>query len=386
MKGFKKICANVLAVVTVFSLGTMAACKDGGESKEQKSFIKELGGVSDTYVSEVSKDTYTTQEDAATAYVEEQIAGEKDVSIVSTTSKGSLKKSEITDLKIPAEDSEGIVSVEEVEVVYSEKEEIEAAAAAPTSTKKVKVYIIKYADYFKYYTPCPVTGETLNKAYYDSVFNSEKYKNCTIESTVKETVSGSSKEGNVVMNIELAQLIKFAEDAIYVESSTKTEMAMGSMNNNSEIKMYGYITQDGEGMNCWVKMESADGESNIDWTEGDLETIGFSSLEELTPFHDQYLDYTYFTKADYGFKLAKENAAKYIEETFAAFSIYLEAGGKLDMYAEYYVCSGVLSGMRMDMDLNVSIKEGDITVATQVAANSITKVTNYGTTVVNKPF
>lgn len=388
MKGIKKICANVLAVATVFSLGTMAACGKGGDgaSKERDKFIETLGGVSETYVGEVSEETYATQEKAAEAYVKEQIVGEKDVSIVNATSKGSLGAAEIAALEIPAEDSEGIVSVEEVEVEYSENEEIVPTAAAPTNTKKVKVYIIKYSDWFKYYTPCPVTGETVNKSYYDSVFNSEKYKNCTVESTVTETVTGSAQRQTVVMNVEMSQLVKFTEDAIYLEMSTKSEMAISSQAGGvEERKIYGYITQDDDGMSCWVKMESTNGES-VDWTEGDLTKIGFSDIEELAPFYDQYLDYTYFTKSDYGFTLAEENAAKYIEETFENFGIYLRQGGKLDMFAEYYVCGGVLSGMRMDMDLDVAIKNQGVTVQTKVEANAVTKVTDYGKTTVTKPF
>lgn len=388
MKGFKKICANVLAVATVFSLGTMAACGKGGDgaSNERNKFIKTLGGVSETYVGEVSEETYATQEKAAEAYVKEQIVGEKDVSIVNATSKGSLGAAEIAALEIPAEDSEGIVSVEEVEVEYSENEEIVPTAAAPTNTKKVKVYIIKYTDYYKYFTPCPVTGETVNKSYYDSVFNTEKYKNCTVESTLKETVTGSAQGQTVVMSVEMSQFVKFTEDAIYLEVSTKSESKLSSQAAGvEESKIYGYITQDDDGMSCWVKTESTNGES-LDWTEGDLTAIGFWDIEELAPFYDQYLDYTYFTKTDYGFTLAEENAAKYIEEAFKELGIYLQQGGKLDMFAEYYVCGGVLSGMRMDMDLNLSVQSAGITVNTQVKANAVTKVTDYGKTTVTKPF
>lgn len=388
MKGFKKICANVLAVATVFSLGTMAACGKGGEgaSNGRDKFIETLGGVSETYVGEVSEETYATQEQAAEAYVQEQIVGEKDVSIVNATSKGSLGAAEIAALEIPAEDSEGIVSVEEVEVEYSENEEIVPMASAPTNTKKVKVYIIKYTDYYKYFTPCPVTGETVNKSYYDSVFNSEKYKNCTVESTVTETVTGSAQGQTVVMNVEMSQFVKFTENAIYLEVSTKSESKISSQAGGvEESKIYGYITQDDDGMSCWVKKESANGES-LDWTKGDLTAIGFWDIEELAPFHDQYLDYTYFTKTDYGFTLAEENAAKYIEEVFKEFGVYLQQGGKLDMFAEYYVCGGVLSGMRMDMDLNLSVQSAGITVQTQVKANAVTKVTDYGKTTVTKPF
>lgn len=52
-----------------------------------------------------------------------------------------------------------------------------------------------------------------------------------------------------------------------------------------------------------------------EWEEADLTAVGSTSIEELTPFYDQYLDYTYFTKIKYGFALADIKAKKNFMDT-----------------------------------------------------------------------
>ena len=59
---------------------------------------------------------------------------------------------------------------------------------------------------------------------------------------------------------------------------------------------------------------------------------------------------------------------------------------KLDMYAEYYVSEGVLSGMRVDADVDMTITEGGSSVKLTEKISNVTTCTDYGTTVVEKPF
>jgi hypothetical protein len=56
------------------------------------------------------------------------------------------------------------------------------------------------------------------------------------------------------------------------------------------------------------------------------------------------------------------------------------------MYAEYYVCDGLLSGMRVDAEVNMEISAGSSTGTLKESVTTVTKCTNYGTTVVEKPF
>ena len=118
--------------------------------------------------------------------------------------------------------------------------------------------------------------------------------------------------------------------------------------------------------------------------------VGFASLEELVPFHDQYLDYTYFTKTSYGFALNQENSRRYFMQALGA---ALEGRGidlntsdaQLDMFAEYYVADGVLSGMRLSADFEWTIAEDGIVGTIKETAETMLKCTNYGTTVIERP-
>ena len=136
---------------------------------------------------------------------------------------------------------------------------------------------------------------------------------------------------------------------------------------------------------CYVKMGD-DG----NWIQADIATIGFSSLDELTPFYDQYLDYSYFTKTNYGFALNKENAAQFMRETLAsnpsAGALLEYPNMNIDMFAEYYVSNGVLSGMREDCDISTNISEEGLTFTMSMAVDAMTTCTDYGTTQVERPF
>lgn len=360
------------------------------EEQKQMAFIDSIGGVSETYVSGVSEEKYDSNAKAAEAYVQEQVVGAKAATIVNTTSKGTLNQTEIAALKIPAAESEGIQSVEKIEVEYSESEGagVLPMAAASTETKTVEVYIIKYPNYFKYYTPCPVNGQTINKSYYDSVFDADKYANCTLSSTLAMNMNMASGTESIYMQTTATQIVKYTANAIYLEQTTTSTADIGDGAETVDMTMCAYIVQTGDTITCHVKMTSnSDPTDNIDWTEGDLTTIGFGDLEELAPFADQYLDYSYFTKTNYGFELSGENAQQYITETLDLAQVTAFLGNStMDMFAKYYVSGGVLSGMRMDLSMNIDVKQDGESVTGSVTEVVETKVTNYGTTTVTKPF
>lgn len=382
-----KICTSILAVSMAFTCLFATACKDEGGSsdkKEHNQFIEQLGGVSETYKGAVSTQEYETPEAAATAYVETEIAGQNDVNVIKTTSKGTLSTEKVAKLNLPEEISEGITEVEEIEVEYALGE---VAPVAAKKNIKVKVYIIKYTDVYKYYTPCPVTGQTITKSYYDSIFNNESYKNCTYTQKSSVISSATAQKQTATVTVTTNQIIKFAENKIYFEQTMSTAFsgnAVAGMTNSSQT-IYAYLEENPETgvQTCYVKSSEIP-----DWTVGDLIGIGFGSLQELTPFYDQYLDYTYFTKTDYGFQLADENARKYLNETFAqAFQgIGLDIDEmNLDMFAKFYVANGVLSGMRQDITGSLSVKTQGMKVTNKLEVVSEFSCTNYGTTVVTSP-
>ena len=414
----KRLLALLLSVSMIFSMLLLTGCgdkksededndekpgvsDDGGYKNEKAEegradFIDELGGVSETYTGAVSETSYESAEDAARAFVATEIVGNKEATVESVKSEGELSTKEVNDLKLPDDVKKGMLSVEKLEVSYS-VEDLESAyangsvvpCAAEKTNSTVIVYVIKYETNWKYYSPAPINGNTITKSYYDSVFNAEKYKNCTLESesTISLNVVGTdgTETYTVVMEISAKQLIKHAGNKVYAEISTTTKMSQNGVENVTPQNIYLYLEENGDSITCYVKT-SEDGE----WVSGSLNTIGFTSVDQLTPFYDQYLDYSYFTKTSFGFAIEKENARQYLKETLAAMSSmfptdFNQNDLNIDMYAEYYVADGVLSGMRTDAQIDFSMVEDGVTATAEESVVGITTVTNYGTTVVESP-
>ena len=352
-------------------------------------FIDQLGGVSDTYKGSVSDESYASASAAAEAYIQEEIIGSAEASQLSATSKGELSDEAVSALKIPAEFTDGIVAVEEMEVSFAVTESSDSASAPhlqvlANETRKVTVYVIKYANDWKYYSPAPVKGDTITKSYYDSVFNADKYKNCTMTSEMKLALDYKEiyqgQHDSVYMFTKNTRTVKYESGKILLSETVEMTMAGESMTQSLSV----YLEEADGKILCYAQMDGTD-----TWAEADLSILGFSSLEELTPFFDQYLDYTYFTKTNYGFALNKENATQFIRETMAnnpaAGDLLNFKDMNVDMFAEYYVVDGVLSGMREDCDVSVNTSYEDLTVIMNMTIDAVTTCTDYGVTHVEKP-
>ena len=362
---------------------------DSGEEDvdpDRNLFIDSIGGVSETFKGTVSENTYNTANEAASAFVSEEIAGESVATVHSVKSNGELSQSKIDSLNIPAELLVGSDSVEEMEVTYdlaTVSTYARSGGSTYASTKTIKVYVIKYGVDWKYFTPAPITGDTITKSYYDSVFNTEKYTNCTFENNAEITIAISADGEYMDMKMITKQIVKHADGKVYFEQTISSSGILAEMEDNITICVY--LETIGDEVICYVKNPDGD-----EWIKCDLGMIGFTSLDELVPFHDQYLDYTYFTKTSYGFALNQENSRRYFMQALGA---NLEDMGldlstdnaQLDMFAEYYVADGVLSGMRLDADFEWSIFEDGISGTIKETAVTTLKCTDYGTTVIERP-
>ena len=401
---FKRIMSILLVLSMVFALALMAGCSEPEKEKEEEEEVKDLGaegrqdfidgigGVSETYKGAVSEEEYETADAAAEAFVAEEVVGNADAEILATESKGELSASKVEALNIPAEYTEGMQSVEEIVVEYqlADEETLYADGVEKLDTLnksvKVTVYVIKYENSFKYFAPCPVTGETISQSYYNSVFNAEKYKNCTMEYVMDVNADVNIAGTKMTIVMKFKQLVKHADGKVYMEQTVESDI----YGEKTKDVICAYMEEDADGkVVCYVKT----GENATEWNETYLSQIGFSSLDELTPFYNQYLDYTYFTKTNYGFAVEGDNAEQYMGEVLEDAGIDdmlsgLGAGGDMDlsMYAEYYVSEGVLSGMRMDASISMDMKvEGYAMNMVENITSNVT-CTNYGTTVVEKPF
>ena len=398
----KKVLAGALALTTTLSLGLMTACGEDEPTDEEKEnqahseFIDEIGGVSETYQGAVSQNNYSSANEAATSFVETEIVGEKEVEVVNTAKVADLNNDQIAALNI---DTTGVVGVEEYEVEYSELEAVPyaATAAAPSNTKKVKVYIIKYENHWEYYSPCPVTGETITKSYYDSVFDADAYTNCTYSTSMDmDMTTTAAMQGitmDMTMDMTMTQTIKYSEGKIYMEQTTTSTLKMEmpsypqfNQNETTSNSIYAYIEQVGDDIVCYAKVVE-NGEILLNWQSEYIYNIGFNSVEDLLPFADNYLDYTYFTKTDFGFQIDGEQAERYLQEALEELADYQSVIKDMDIktIVKFYVKKGALSGMRQDLTIGYDgVMDG---ASTKLNMTLVAKgtVKDYGTTVVEKP-
>lgn len=405
MKHSHRIIAISLALLTTCSCLLCSCSKNNGSDEtlpwendsEISALVEAIGGCSETYQGAVSEKTYTSAQDAAKACVAQEIVSQSEDCQIQTVSEGSkLSKKEITKLGVPDDVMKGAESIEEYTVTYqtAEKEDQSASASlhlqslAAKQTVTVHVYIIKYPDYFKYFTPAVVNGDTLTKSYYDSIFNAEKYKNCTMVDT--STISMDIEYAGMAFTVDMVSTTttKYDHDKIYmkveettsysaIDPNTKEtitgDMAdLEAMAGSSAYELYIETQSDGTIL-CMTNYGGS-------WVEASLHTLGFDDVEELTPFNDQYLDHAFFTKTSYGCQLSQENFEAYLRQVldnvseFATLSI---ASG----HADYYVSEGVLSGMNMVFDMKLTILGAE----TAERVSGTVSCTNYGTTVVEKP-
>ena len=361
------------------------------ENKLHNSFIESLGGVSETYQGSVSNHHYGTKEEAAEGYVREELAGDSNVKILEAVSKQeyygpAAVQNVITQQKLPITDTSDIQSIEEMQVVYATDSTSPYAspmAVSSSGNKTVKVYVIKYSSHWEYYSPAPVTGNTITKSYYDSVFNSDAWVNCTysmnldMDMDVKASYQGQTQTMTVKM--VMSQFAQYSEDKIFLEQEYSYTMSGMGYNETESNYMSLYMEQvDGSAV-CYVKQEKG-----ASWQRA--YNYNFNNIDEFRPFADGYLDYSYFTKTDYGFELSGANATKYLEETMGdQLGDYLSQGMNINMFCKYYVANGVLSGMREDATLSMNLTGSGMSGTIKALIGAEASVKNYGSTVVEKP-
>lgn len=405
---FKRVISMMLVLVLSVALLFVVGCGDDksndGEPQKTKAqqadegrgeFIGEIGGISDTYVGAVSTESYDTAEAAAEDFVAKEVVGDNIAVIDHTESKGTLSNGEISSLNLPDDVADGVQSVEKMEVAYSVRNKdtasngIVTCAAQHVETETVTVYVIKYEIDWKYFVPRPVNGETISKSYYDSVINEEKYANCTLTTEsviyldVKVTQGSYSESGT--MKVTTKQTIKYDGDKIYfdqvVEYDNTGVYAEINVLGTSD-RLQGYISMNENGSyECFIK------EDDGNWQRGSLVKIGFTDIKSLRPFYNNdYLDYTYFNKTDYGFALTGENAKSYLNAAFkSALSMFSGSEWDADMFSEYYVSDGTLTGMRTDADITLDGEIQGCETHMYESVKTTTTINDYGTTVVTDP-
>lgn len=391
----KKKISTVCCLLAAFTaVASFAGCKkDAEENKAETDLINEIGGCSETYEGGVSETAYQKEDDAAEAFVRNELLGSDMQTQLTVAEPQSITKDEAAKI-IPAAFTKDAVEFKKVEVTYTQAANEANAQATFLSTdkaignaqtKKVTVYLIKYGEEWKYFTPKVEVGNAVTKSYYDSIFNAEKYKNCTMESVVTSGTHVSYEGTTIDMSITMKTVSKYAENGIYTSITSEVN---ASGNNDAAVEAAkSSMAQSAVNMEYYVSF----GENNVseiylrmgdatEWRKGDIVSINAASLEDLYPFVNQYVDYTFFTKTETGCAVENDSLKDYYNQVFSSL------GNSLDMnvdngYVKYYVSGGALSAIMLDITISMNV----MGYTYQVKATNTTKVTNYGTTVVARP-
>lgn len=366
----KKLKYFVLAVAVLFgAVFCLSACSGNGVSKaDERALLSEIGGCSETYVGAISEERFDVASDAVEAFVHDEVAAEdKYPSISETKLEGSLSESEIASVGITDEMMIGAKKVEKYTVTYTEESLGRAISPADGSRKTRLVYIIDYGEWFQYFSPVVVTGDTVTKSYFDSIFRSTGFENCTLIQSVKVSVKAGLLIFSQTSEMTITSTIRYADNRIYLEE--KIVSGIEGIK-SSETSLYIEIDDDRYVKSCYML------------SGGSWQAAYLTNDNILVPFGQQYLHYSYFTKTDFGCTLGEENMSKYMEQALdnVPNNVSLDSVDTTGC-VNYYVSDGMLSGLLGNIVVKMTYEGVDVTET----ITSNVKCINRGTTEVTSP-
>ena len=180
----KKFVATILIMLMALTCAmAFVGCNNNDDNDDSS---KEIS------VGAVSELTYSSIEDAVKGFLEKEIsAQEYTAEFVSYTKIADLSQSEIAKLTIDEQYKVGIVAVQKGEVEYITKDKEKSysqlmtkLAAEIAETYKRDVYVVTYEyDHdikYRFITPTEELGQSPTASILASIFDMEKYFNCTL--------------------------------------------------------------------------------------------------------------------------------------------------------------------------------------------------------------
>jgi uncharacterized lipoprotein YehR (DUF1307 family) len=323
----KKFCALALStIIAVAGLATLTAC-DPSSSDETPTY-------SETFEGSASKETYTSEDEAVTAYLSEEISGNSaQAELVSYESKGELSTKEQSSLALSDEEKTGLTSIEKIEVTYRETSTSSYAKVLDKTTLSATtvdddtessdtytqtVYILKYeSGAFRYFVPAPSNGDTLTKSYFDSVLDPENYLNVTFNfKSAYESVYTYSGESSTY-SYDWDAIAKVAGNYLYEYDTMKTI----SSGTTSDSTYYAYfLLKDGTMSEAycddgdWSTYSTSSSDMfGSDYADVTADELTYKMVENvLKNWFGASIDYTYFEKTDTGFALRANKMKEYI--------------------------------------------------------------------------
>lgn len=332
------------------------------------------------YKGTLSEESYDTANEAAEAFLANEVAGDvTDAQMISYTKKSKLSESEINELNISAKDKSQITSAEKGVIKYSVSDAGQTATAAASSSvavakqKNVTVYIIVIKGDFKYYAPPLSEGDVVTRSYFEEVFDPSKYTNCTVSVTNETTTNvksgGFSQKGTVKTSIDM----QIADKQVYA-----TYAISGS---GMKVNMEMFFVFEDKGL---TKISKVYIKTDKKWTSISASEFVQMNLDlDMSPSSDN--DNSFFIKTETGFKVNSEKFNEYISTVFDAISATIGFDINIktaDANAEYFVNEGRVYKINTSFSADLSATMG---IKGSVSTTSETNYSNFGTTKVSVP-
>lgn len=335
----------------------------------------------ETFTGYISENAYPSRESAAQAFVKEQLSGAyespvyTDCKVLNEMSTAEIDKLNAPSLQSARSATKYITGGDNCEITY----EVDG------NKRRIKADIL-YTDEIEclYRARLPENGEQPTKAYLDSVFDGEKYLNCT----------STSRFGITVMSIynTYMQTIKFADDCAYFNQELP-----GFLN---EV----YLREYDDGVTVFLKNPAGKGDDNF-YTVSEINAMLFKDGLKLAPLYltkgamqvniDSLksmrdvtdfvflmpIDCSFFTKTENGFSMTADKykavCTALAGEDFAEEFDKFWHDYKVNFHADYYVTDGRLSRVQTVLQMAY---DGDL-----MSIMMTTDYTDFGSTKVTVP-
>lgn len=361
----KKFLAYLVTVAMLVSVGVLAACATTPNNY-----------VVDTYKGSASKDTYGTENEAIEAYLEIELSGESSTAVyVKHTVEKELSQEEISALSLSADESKNLQKVQQIRVEYKEESKIETVAMLAASEAKTQyrtVLVLVYSDgSFRYYATKVQVGETLTASYLESVFDSEKYVNCTMETNMNLEVKG----GGVNMTVSTTGISQITKDAVYAK---QTIPGYGTDSASSTMEVYAWNVEGG----YYGAMKMGDEWQFSGLQSGSVSMYIDNSLDQSFGGFDA----TYFKKTADGYELKSELGKEWLIDYYSKIQggDISEMLAQLDSFNVEYKVS-VRDGRISQLSINCSFSVTQEGSTASMKVSGVNKISNVGSTKVTVP-
>lgn len=339
---------------------------------------------SETFAGAISEHSYADKNEAAEGFLSEELTGEAGrAELVNYEKQRDMTEEQISGLNIQSLDqTEKVVAAEVVNITYKTAQNSYYSYAANEESQQdyavFTVYILEISregttlHEFRYYVPKSELGQSLTSSYYKDLLNPEKYTNFTQRMTDTATSSfGISRS--------VTSVVKVDTDKAFLEQEEKYNYPNGL--NWTGIPPQGshilaYFEESAGNTFVWASNDG--GETYKHSTTAQTDIAGITDIKSLITFLLPNLDYSFYEKTDYGFKIKEKYLNKYLASSFGSLT-----GGDASVNAQlnFYVVEG-----RLYKIVGIATAEYGIgNTRSSTSQRQEYTFTDYGTTVVKKP-